>query len=139
MSITGKDFRGIQIAGTNPMDMLKFQTQQPKTARSSTSIKDNINSELGQQSKTGSSDAKIDEAATQFEALLLHQMFQSMWSTVQGEGILSGSKEEEYFRDMFTQGLADTVAKGQGIGIKEVIAKEMYKSEAKGRGTGNKE
>ena len=68
----------------------------------------------------------IDKAAGGFEALLLHQMFQAMWSTVPSGGVLSGSKEEEYFRDMFTQGLADTISQGQGIGIKQVVAREMY-------------
>lgn len=77
---------------------------------------------------------EIESAASQFEALLLHQMLSEMWKTVPrsqeaGYGLLSGSKEEEYFRDLFTEGLSDTLAKGQGIGIKQVIAREMYKKD----------
>ena len=74
---------------------------------------------------------QIDDAATQFEALLLHQMFQSMWNTVPSEGSLMGSKEEGFYRDMYTEGLANEVSKGAGLGIKGIVAKEMYKQESR--------
>jgi Rod binding domain-containing protein len=73
---------------------------------------------------------KIKESATQFEAMLLQQMFKSMWSGVPSEGMLSGGREEEYYRDMFNEALANSVASGQGLGIKDIIAKEMAKSAA---------
>ena len=72
-------------------------------------------------------DKRIDEAAGQFEAMLLQQMFQAMWQTAPSSGMLSGSREEELFRDMFNQSLSEEVSKGQGIGIKDVIAREMRK------------
>lgn len=67
----------------------------------------------------------IQQAAADFEALLLHQMFQSMWATVPQQGLISGGREEQYFRDMFTDGLARDISQGPGIGIKEVIMREL--------------
>ena len=72
-------------------------------------------------------DKKIEQAAGQFEGMLLQQMFQAMWQTAPSSGMLSGSHEEELFRDMFNQSLAEEVSKGQGIGIKEIVAKELRK------------
>jgi Rod binding domain-containing protein len=74
-------------------------------------------------------DKKLDDAAMQFESMLLKQMFSSMWSAVPQEGILSGSREEEIYRDMLNQAIADATSKGQGLGIKEVIKKELMRHE----------
>lgn len=80
----------------------------------------------------------IEQAAADFEALLLHQMFQSMWATVPQQGLISGGREEQYFRDMFTEGLARDISQGPGIGIKEVIMRELtakYSSAEEDAGT----
>lgn len=79
-------------------------------------------------------DAKIHKAATDFEALLLGQMVQSMWQTVPGGGVLSGSKEESMYRDMLTQEIAKTAAAGQGIGIRGVIERELTRQANKTEG-----
>ena len=72
--------------------------------------------------------AKIEDAAEQFEALLVQQMFNSMWQAVPQEGLLSGSNEEALYRDMFNQALAESLSKNQSLGIKDVIMKEMQGS-----------
>ncbi len=71
---------------------------------------------------------RMEEAATQFEGLLLQQLFKSMWSSVPQEGMLSGSNEEGYYRDMLNEALAKDFSEGQGIGIKQVILNELKKS-----------
>jgi Rod binding domain-containing protein len=71
-------------------------------------------------------EARIKQAATDFEGMLLQQMFKSMWASVPESGLTGGGgKEGEYFRDMFIEGLSKDVAKGQGLGIKEIIQKEL--------------
>ncbi|MCO6431188.1 MAG: rod-binding protein [Deltaproteobacteria bacterium] len=75
---------------------------------------------------------KIEEAATQFEGLLLQQMFRSMWSTVPREGLFGNGREEEFYRDMLNQALAESVAENQSIGIKEVMAKDIAKIAGRG-------
>ena len=74
--------------------------------------------------------AEVDKAARDFEALLLHQMVKSMWRTVPSNGMLSGSKEEELYRDMLNEALATSISEGQGIGIRDLVVKEMEKRES---------
>lgn len=74
-----------------------------------------------------SSRQEVEKAAVQFEAMLVKQMLGAMWQSVPKEGLLSGSNEEEIFRDMLNEALAETVAKSQGIGIKAVIRGELQK------------
>jgi flagellar protein FlgJ len=65
------------------------------------------------------------EAAKQFEALLVKEMLESMWSTVPKGGMLSGSNEESLYRDMFNEALANSISEGKGIGVKDVILKDF--------------
>ncbi len=66
-----------------------------------------------------------EKAGQEFEALLINQMMKSMWSAIPNNGMLSGSREEEYYRDMLNEAIAKDVSEGQGIGIKQVILKEL--------------
>jgi flagellar protein FlgJ len=68
-----------------------------------------------------------EKVAEQFESMLLKQMMDSMWSTVQKGSLVSNSNEESMYRDMFNEGLANSIAEGRGIGIKEVILKDLNK------------
>ena len=79
-------------------------------------------------------DAKMRDAATQFEALLLQQMFGAMWQAVPKDGVLGASREEELFQDMFREALAGEAAKTQSIGIKDVILKEMQQEKGRPQG-----
>jgi len=66
-------------------------------------------------------------AAQQFEALLVKQMIDSMWRTVPKEGLLSGSNEKSMYRDMLNEALANSISEGRGIGVKDVILKDINK------------
>jgi Rod binding domain-containing protein len=70
-------------------------------------------------------------AAQQFEALLVQQMLESMWSTVPKKGLLSGSQEEAMYRDMLNEALATSIAEGKGLGIKDVILNDFNKVKKK--------
>ena len=69
--------------------------------------------------------AKMEDAARQFEGLLVQEMMKSMWQTVPKGELVSGSSEEEMFRDMLNEAVAKQVSDGRGIGIKDVILKDM--------------
>jgi len=74
---------------------------------------------------------QIEKATSGFEALLLHQMMKSMWQTVDKTGFLGNdSNEANIMQDMFTQSVADKIAEGKGIGVKEVLKKEIQKQDA---------
>ncbi|MBX7144136.1 MAG: rod-binding protein [Oligoflexia bacterium] len=75
--------------------------------------------------------AEVTKAATQFEAMLVQEMLKSMWSTVPQNGLISGSREEEMFRDMFNEGLANQISEGPGLGIKDVVIREITRAEKK--------
>lgn len=77
--------------------------------------------------------AKVQDAAQQFESLLLHQLMTAMSETVPKEGLLSGSREEQYFKDMLHQALAESISKGSGIGVADVLEKEMREAEEKSK------
>lgn len=68
-----------------------------------------------------------EEVAKQFEGLLLKQMIDSMWRTVPKEGLLSGSQEEDMYRDMLNEALATSISEGKGIGVKDIILKDINK------------
>jgi flagellar protein FlgJ len=68
-----------------------------------------------------------EEVAKQFEGMLLKQMIDSMWSTVPKNGLLSGSHEEDMYRDMLNEALATSIAEGRGIGVKDIILKDINK------------
>ena len=70
----------------------------------------------------------VDKAAGGFEALLLHQMLKSMWETVDTSGLLGeDSNQAQIYRDMFNQSLADSIAEGRGIGVKQFLKGELVR------------
>ena len=71
------------------------------------------------------------EAAKQFEALLVQEMLKSMWQTVPKGELISGSNEEQTYRDMFTEQLSQRISEGKGLGIKEVIQRDIEKLDKK--------
>ncbi len=74
------------------------------------------------------SKAELDKASSGFEALLLHNMLKEMWGSTNSGGILDeNSNEMNIFRDMFNQAIADEVVKGEGIGVKKFLNKELSK------------
>ena len=73
--------------------------------------------------------AKIEKAGEQFEAMMLQEMLKSMWSTVPSGGMLTSSHEEEMFRDMLNEAVAGTISHGEGIGIKNVVIKDIKQLE----------
>lgn len=75
------------------------------------------------------SEAEIEKSAKEFEALLLQQMLKGMWNSVPQGGLLSGSREEELYRDMLNEQIAKDMASKQGLGIAKVVAREMKKRE----------
>jgi Rod binding domain-containing protein len=97
-----------------------------------TAIRQKIDSSVPGQKEKGATDKKIAEqekAATDFEALLLHQMLNSMWATVEQSSAVEKSHEEKLYRDMLNEALAQSLAKERSIGIKDAILQDMQKLE----------
>ena len=75
------------------------------------------------------SPASVEKAASGFEALLLQEMMKSMWETVEFSGMFGeDSNQAGIYRDMFNQALSDSVAAGEGIGVKKFLKPELQKA-----------
>jgi hypothetical protein len=48
-----------------------------------------------------------------------------LWATVPQGELLSGSHEESMYRDMLNEAVASSISEGRGMGIKEVILKDL--------------
>jgi flagellar protein FlgJ len=67
------------------------------------------------------------KASEQFEGMLVKQLLDSMWQTVPKGELLSGSQEEGLYRDMLNEAVATSISEGRGIGVKEVILRDINK------------
>ena len=76
----------------------------------------------------GQSPEALGKTAKQFEALMLQQMLKSMRAASGGEDVM-GSQQTSFYQDMFDQQLASSLAAGKGIGIAEVLVKQLRMSE----------
>lgn len=70
----------------------------------------------------------LSKTAKQFEALMLQQMLKSMRAASAGEDVM-GSQQTSFYQDMFDQQLASSLAAGKGIGIADVLVKQLRMSE----------
>ena len=72
---------------------------------------------------------KFNDAVNGFESMLLNEMLKSLWQTVEVKGWFGEeeSNESKIYRDMLNQALADSIAQGKGIGVKDVIRRELTK------------
>lgn len=67
---------------------------------------------------------KIKAAAREFEAVMIHQMLKTMRSTIK-PGSLDGGSAMSTYRDMMDEEMARSMAHGRGIGLADVIARQM--------------
>ncbi|PLY16727.1 MAG: flagellar assembly peptidoglycan hydrolase FlgJ [Sedimenticola sp.] len=69
-------------------------------------------------------EGSLDQVAKQFESLLMHQMLKSMRQASLGDGLLD-NEQSLFYRDMFDQQLAIHLADGGGMGLAEVIKRQL--------------
>ncbi len=72
----------------------------------------------------GKSESELMEAAKQFEAVFINQLFKAMDATIQREGLLSGGRGEEMFRSMFLDEIAKDIASSPETSFG--FAKQIY-------------
>ncbi len=73
-------------------------------------------------------DEKLREATKGFESIFLQKLWQQMRATVPKEGYLH-SKEEDHYVSMFDKELCDKLADAGGIGLGEMLYKQLKKSQ----------
>ncbi|WP_407351600.1 flagellar assembly peptidoglycan hydrolase FlgJ [Luteimonas sp. R10] len=67
--------------------------------------------------------ARIDEVARQFEGVFAQMLIKSMRDASFGDALFPG--ENQLFRDMYDQQLAKSMTAGRGLGLSEVIARQL--------------
>ncbi len=78
------------------------------------------------QSSKGSIDkAALKEACAQFESLLMQYLLKGMRRTVAETSFLKGGFGEKVWRDMFDQALAEEAGRAGGIGLGEMIYRQL--------------
>jgi flagellar protein FlgJ len=80
--------------------------------------------------KDRDSDGNIRKVAQEFESLFLNQMMKAMRSAneVFAEGNFLNSNEGKTYQDMHDQQLSLTLSQNQGIGLGDVLARQLSKS-----------
>lgn len=88
-------------------------------------------SKLRQQNRADG-DAGMEATARQLEGVFLNMMLKSMRQANAGfgEGNYLNSQNSEYFRDMYDQQLSTNLSSGRGIGLAEMIVRQMKQLES---------
>jgi flagellar protein FlgJ len=71
-----------------------------------------------------SSPDTIKKVASQFEALFMHMMLKSMREASLGDDVF-GSDSGNFYRDMYDQQLSMSLAKSQGMGLGNILVKQL--------------
>ena len=66
------------------------------------------------------------KAISGFEAMLVQEVFKSMWAGVEKSTLFGeDSNESQIYQDMMVQAVSDETAKGKGVGVKAYLQKEL--------------
>ncbi|MGF7184800.1 flagellar protein FlgJ [Desulfitispora alkaliphila] len=68
---------------------------------------------------------ELKAAAQQFESYFLHHMLKQMRSTVPKSDLMPTSFAEEIYQDMLDQEYSTLMAEGKGIGLADLIYKQL--------------
>lgn len=81
---------------------------------------------LGELKAMASKDAggSLEKVARQFESMFIQQMLKSMRQASQGKGLMD-SDQSLFYRDMYDQQLSIDMAEGGGIGLADVIIRQL--------------
>jgi flagellar protein FlgJ len=69
-------------------------------------------------------DAALDQVSRQFESLFLQMMLKSMRDASLGGGLMD-SKQSEFYRDMYDKQIAVDMAQTHGIGLADVLKRQL--------------
>lgn len=71
--------------------------------------------------------AAVQKTAKDFEAFFVTQMLEHMFKDVPVDGFFGGGKSEEIWRSMLLQQYGRAIADRGGIGIADMVSREMLK------------
>jgi Rod binding domain-containing protein len=74
------------------------------------------------------SDAQIRQVSKDFEAIFLQMMLKEMRNSVQKSGLMGNSEATQFFESMQDEQLSHQLANAGGIGIGDIIYKQLQKA-----------
>lgn len=77
----------------------------------------------------------IRAVAKQFESLFARMLIKSMRETSFGDGLMD-SEQSEFYRDMFDQQLAVELSEGKGLGLADMLVRQLSQGSVVGAGAG---
>ena len=84
--------------------------------------------EILQQVQGEKDEKKLMEACRNLESVFVNMMFKQMQSTVEKSGLTDGGYGEEIYNDMLTEKYAEEATKGSGLGLAQVMFKQLSKN-----------
>ena len=76
----------------------------------------------------------LDQVSRQFEALFLQMMLKGMRATGLSDGGLMDSRQSDFYREMYDKQIAMDMAQTRGIGLADVIKRQLGGGDAAGQG-----
>ena len=73
----------------------------------------------------------LKKVCQQFEAVLVHSMFKEMRNTVPDGGLIPRGQGEDMYREMLDWEIAQSMAKRDGLGIAEVLYRQIQGKDGK--------
>jgi flagellar protein FlgJ len=109
------------INGINNNVDLNIKTSQTKAEQSGFE-------EILQQVQGEKDEKKLMDACRNLESVFVNMMFKQMQSTVEKSELTDGGYGEEIFNDMLTEKYAEEATKGSGLGLAQVMYKQLSKN-----------
>ncbi len=100
----------------NSIDSLYSLNIQNSSSLKAKNMKNNLRSR---------NDRRLKEACSDFEAIFIKQMLDSMRKTVDKSGLMDGGMAENIFQDMLYDKYAEKMSKTGNFGIKDILYKQL--------------
>jgi len=71
---------------------------------------------------------KLREVCSGLEAIFINMMFTQMRNTVQKSGLMDSGSAQEMYEDMLYEKHSEEISKGKGIGIGDMLYKQLSKN-----------
>lgn len=80
---------------------------------------------LEQKPDDGIEDEKLRKACSDFEAIFLNQMFQSMKKTLSGDSMFGNSHQKDVYESLYYQEMSTKISRENGLGIGDALYRQL--------------
>lgn len=117
----------MEIDSSNMMQLGRLQQQQAGMRRQSSSLQAKARSAkaAGNSAADTAKNDRLKETCSDFQAIFVKQMLDSMRKTVNKSGLLEGGQAEEIFEDMLYDEYAQSISKNGDIGLDDMLYKQL--------------